>query len=154
MDPQAPPTAAPARPAGLSRLDRTGSAVCAAACLGVLGLAAWMDPHPDGHATHTQLGLPSCQWVAAMGKPCPTCGMTTAFAHAADGCYAQAAATQPFGLLLALGAATVFWGALHGAITGVRVPHIALRAVNGRSLLALLGLGLAAWAYKLATWTG
>lgn len=154
MDHPAPPTAPPTRPAELSRLDRTGSGVCAAACLGVLGLAAWMDPNPDGHATHTQLGLPSCQWVAALGKPCPTCGMTTAFAHAAEGSYLAALVAQPLGLLLALGSATVFWGALHGAITGVRVPHVALRGVNGRSLLALLGLGLASWAYKLATWPG
>src|SRR5690606_33691507 len=56
-----------------------------AGCLGVLGLAPWLTPAAAGHGTHGQLGLPPCGWVLAMGRPCPSCGMTTAFAHAADG---------------------------------------------------------------------
>ena len=31
-------------------------------------------------ATHTQLGMPPCNFVVMTGKPCPACGMTTSFA--------------------------------------------------------------------------
>ncbi len=54
-----------------------------AACSVVLGIAAWLTPSPSGMGTHTQLNLPQCGWIVMMDLPCPTCGMTTAFAFAA-----------------------------------------------------------------------
>ncbi len=78
--------------------------------------------------------------------------MTTSFAHAADASLLTAAATQPLGALLAIGVATTFWITAHTAATGSLATHAALRLVNGRSLVAMLVLGLGAWAYKLATW--
>src|SRR5689334_8979719 len=43
--------------------------------------------HPDAHqyGTHEQLGLPPCGFLVMTGLPCPTCGMTTAFAYATHG---------------------------------------------------------------------
>ena len=51
----------------------------------VLTLAFTLNPYDaDGNprtmATHTQLGLPPCNFVTLTGKPCPACGMTTSFA--------------------------------------------------------------------------
>ena len=75
----------------------------AAAAASVLGVAAYLEPSPAGLGTHSQLlNLPSCGWIAAMDIPCPTCGMTTAFSHVADGNLLAAVITQPLGALLAM----------------------------------------------------
>ncbi len=38
------------------------------------------DGNPRTMATHTQLGMPPCNFVVLTGKPCPSCGMSTSFA--------------------------------------------------------------------------
>jgi hypothetical protein len=38
------------------------------------------DGTPRRMATHTQLGMPPCNFVVLTGKPCPSCGMSTSFA--------------------------------------------------------------------------
>jgi len=119
---------------------------------GVLGVAAWLTPDPEGHGTHTQLGFTRCGWVALFDKPCPTCGMTTAFGHAAEGQFLQSAVTQPVGSLLSLIAAAMLWGGVHAAISGARVDGLLLRLVNRWTLLGGFALLLAAWGYKLAVW--
>ncbi|MFN0133003.1 MAG: DUF2752 domain-containing protein [Phycisphaerales bacterium] len=118
----------------------------------LLGLSAWLSPSPAGHGTHTQLGLFSCAWPILFGHPCPTCGMTTAFAHAADGHLVRAFAAQPFGLLLALGVAGAFWVSLYVAATGSGVWRVFGVLVRPRVLWLLLALALAAWGYKWLTW--
>jgi hypothetical protein len=122
--------------------------------LGVLGLAAWLVPDPSGHGTHAQLGLVPCGWVLAFDKPCPTCGMTTSFAHAADGHFLDALHAQPLGALLAVGCAAVFWASLHAAITGAPLHRVASTMLKPTMLWGLAGAALLAWAYKLATWSG
>jgi hypothetical protein len=57
----------------------------AAGLVGLFVVAARLDPYDaDGRplrlATHRQLGMPACNFVERFGRPCPTCGMTTAFA--------------------------------------------------------------------------
>jgi hypothetical protein len=131
------------------RLAGAGVALAAASPL-VIG--AMLAPDGAGHGTHTQLGLPACGWVAAFDRPCPTCGMTTAFAHAARGDLLEAFTSQPMGLLLALGAAGVFWGGVHTLATGVRLGGLVSRLLSARALWAAAGIAGLAWAYKLATW--
>jgi hypothetical protein len=128
--------------------------VVAACCLGVLLLAAWLNPNPQGHGTHTQLGMPACGWAAAFNHPCPTCGMTTSFAYAAHLRFWESFKTQPFAFLLAVGTAAGFWVALHVAITGSQLGRTCARMVTPRSLWVLTGLAFAAWAYKWVTWVG
>jgi hypothetical protein len=48
---------------------------------GVLAIARRVAPDASGLGTHVQLGLPACGFLASTGLPCPSCGLTTAFAH-------------------------------------------------------------------------
>lgn len=144
--------------AALPRPDRPGSrrasgVLFALGCLALLVTGAWLCPDADGHGTHEQLGLPACGWVSLFDRPCPTCGMTTSFAHAARGELWDSARTQPFGFALAMLAATGVWCGAHVAATGSRVLEHAARLVNPRTLALAAGALVGAWAYKLATWT-
>jgi len=121
-------------------------------CLGVLGLAAGLRPATDGHGTHEQLGLRACPWITGLDTPCPTCGMTTAFSHAAEAQFVAGFFAQPLGLLMAIATATVFWGALHVALTGSSLGVVASKAIRPRVLWFVGGLALAAWAFKMLTW--
>ena len=76
-----------------------------AACAAPLVTAAQLVPDPSGAGTHLQLGGAPCTVVLITGRPCPTCGMTTAFAHAVRGRLISAFHAQPMGLLLAGAAA-------------------------------------------------
>lgn len=66
----------------------------------VLALAAWLEPSPAGHSTHTQLGLDRCAFLTLTGHPCPMCGATTTFALMAHLRPLEAAINQPFAALL------------------------------------------------------
>lgn len=133
---------------------RLGAGVLALALLLVLAVGAWLSPSTKGFGSHTALGMPPCGWVVAFGKPCPTCGMTTAFAHAARLELWEAAKVQPMGCLLALMAATMFWPAAFVAATGSRVGQVYATLFGPRTLWTLVALGVAAWAYKFVTWPG
>lgn len=65
----------------------------------ILAIARILRPSPNGFGTHEQLGLPPCIFLKLTGLPCPSCGLTTSFTHAAHFHFYQALAVQPFGLL-------------------------------------------------------
>ena len=121
--------------------------------LAVLLLAASLAPAAEGHGTHTGLGLPACGWVVAFDTPCPTCGMTTSYAHAVRGDLLTAGKTQPMGTLLAVLTASIAVGGLHAAISGCRLDRFIDRLFTARFLWIGFGVALAAWIYKIATWT-
>ena len=131
---------------------RIGAAGAALACLAPLVFAAMLSPDPAGHGTHQQFGWPACGMLMATGRPCPTCGMTTSWAHAAHGQWVMAFVTQPGGLMLCLLAAAGFWVALHTAVFGSRALDLALNLLQPKPLLLLAALLLGSWVYKLATW--
>ena len=121
-----------------------------AACT-VLGVAAWLRPDPTGHGTHTQLGLPPCGMMVNTGIPCPSCGMTTAFAFAIRGNVIESLRAQPFGTLLFLGTVLV---ALAAPVALVRRIPVLARMDGARPVLALKVVALLfalAWAWKIAT---
>lgn len=123
------------------------------ACLAPLVLASFLKPSPDGHGTHTQLGMPECGWARFFGKPCVTCGMTTSFAHAVRLDFADAARDQPFGLLLAMACGVGFWVLLHSAITGSDAAGAMGRwLVRPKVLWSIGALALGAWVFKWVTW--
>lgn len=131
--------------------ERVGQAVVLAVLVGLAGLGLALSPSATGVGTHCQLGLPPCGLYVTTGRPCPTCGVTTAFVLAAHGRVAEAMAVQPFGcvlfLLVAAGAAGLlaalaFGRSLAPLLTtyGVTVP-----------LLLLVVLAAASWVYKWHT---
>jgi hypothetical protein len=132
--------------------ERITAFALALLCLALLITAASIVPDAHGHGTHTQLGLPPCGWAMVMGKPCPTCGMTTSFAYAVRGNVAASLAAQPFGTLLAIFTSCLFWIALHTALTGSTLVRLTLSLLRPRILWTLAALGAMAWAYKWVTW--
>ncbi len=134
--------------------DRVWAACVAVACLAVLVIGSALRPAGAGHGTHEQLGLPECGWVTSMGKPCPTCGMTTAVSHAAHGEFVSAAVTQPAGLAAALLASMVFWLGLHEAVTGSRLMSLCGASLTPRLWWSAGLVVLLAWLYKMGTWGG
>ena len=125
-------------------LEIAGTAVA----LVLLVLSFTLHPDPRGFGTHTQLGLPPCGYLQSTGRPCLTCGMTTAFAAMAHlrpllALRANAAGALLFLLVLA----TPPW-CLHALVTG-RDPLRFLRHPVGRWLLpSLLLVTALLWAAR------
>jgi hypothetical protein len=123
----------------------------AAACPLMLAvLALWLEPAPEGHGTHTQLGLPPCGMIEWTGLPCPGCGVTTAAALAARGELRAALATQPFGAAAGLGLALFPLWALVQALRGRDLGEPPSARALRLGLAGAVLLALAAWVYRLA----
>ena len=90
------------------------------------------------------------------GLPCPTCGMTTAFALFMHGHPAAAFMAQPAGLALAIGTVLFMLIGFHAAIRGyfLQLNWARLGPVRVSITLGLVLLG--GWAFKLGygLWTG
>lgn len=129
---------------------RMVAAAVALAAAGPLVLAAWLEPAAAGLGTHEQLGLPACGWVAAAGIPCPSCGMTTAFAHAARGDLLGSFLVQPAGAILALAAAMVAVVAAFTAATGAKSWEVLWSSLSPRVWTVLIVVVILAWVYKIA----
>ena len=146
MTPSAPSAAL--RTAKSAR-TRTAAGLVLLGCLAILSLAAWLKPDPHGFGTHAQLGTGPCGALVMTGYPCPTCGMTTAFAHTVRGQWLRAFWVQPAGFVLALG--TIALGGVAGwTVLYGRWPRLRLRFVTPyRLFLGLLVLLLGGWAFKI-----
>jgi len=146
------PVVATARPAVCSRGSRILAGLMAGGAAAVLALASWLQPAGAGLGTHEQLRLPSCGWIMAMDLPCPTCGMTTAFAHAANGDMLASLGTQPLGFVLALATAMMLLLGVYVAATGSRIGSEMGRLWGRGSGWLIAGAVLAAWAYKIVAY--
>ncbi|MFH1747798.1 MAG: DUF2752 domain-containing protein [Planctomycetota bacterium] len=118
-------------------------------CSGILGLAFWLKPDPRGFGTHEQFGTGPCGMVLVTGYPCPTCGMTTAFAYTVRGRWLRAFMAQPAGFVLALVTIAAMVGSLWVLITGRWPVRLAFILTPYRLFLGLLVLLLGGWAFKL-----
>lgn len=113
--------------------------------LGLLLVAASLSPDPSGTGTHQKLGLPPCGFQAATGLPCATCGMTTSFAHAANGRLDRSLAAQPAGATLALLTAMIAVTSAVTLITGASLEPLARRLLRPRWLAVGIGWILLIW---------
>jgi hypothetical protein len=132
-----------------TRLAWAGVAI---ACAGVLGLAAWLTPDPSGLGTHQQLPFydSPCSFVLVSGLPCPTCGMTTAFAYMMHGHPLLALKAQPAGAVFCLVTMGVFVFALNVVVRGRVIPVDWDRIGAVRLMLGLGFLILGGWGFKIA----
>lgn len=129
--------------------QRAAAAVVLAASAAVLGLASWLDASPQGVGTHTQLGLPECGFYCTVGVPCATCGMTTAFSHAAHGRLVQALVTQPAGAVLAVLTAVAGIVSAYALLTGSRLDRVLAWVWRPLTILGMVVLVLGSWGYKI-----
>jgi len=155
MDAATAPTHDLARIEQSARTRRRWLALVIAVATGALLLvAAWLVPSTDGHGTHTQLGLPQCGWVVGMGIPCPSCGMTTSFAHAANGNLLGSIRAQPAGSVLALGTAMVFVLSVWVLATGSAIGSFWFDRIDKWFFIFGGILVLGAWVYKILVFKG
>jgi len=123
----------------------------------VLAIARWLHPAANGYGTHQQLGLPPCAFFKLTGIPCPSCGLTTSFAHAARLHLYQAFITQPFGVIafcLTVISIPLFAWLIRRRIAWKEVIHA--RGVDVM-LYLLIAIYLISWLYKIAVvkmWQG
>ena len=139
----------PARAATAPPSVRITSAILAAGCLGVLIVAWFLNPSSEGLGTHQQLGLPECGWITAADIPCPSCGMTTAFSHAAHGDLVGSFLAQPMGMLVAVGAAVVAVVGTYTAVTGSMLAPFLGGMFTTRVAWITVTLLLLAWIWKI-----
>lgn len=75
--------------------------------IALLVVAMTLNPSPKGFGTHTQIKLGNwklqeCSFTKLVGVRCPSCGMTTSWAHFVRGHWLQALQANSGGTLLAL----------------------------------------------------
>ncbi len=121
----------------LSVHDRVVSAAVAVGLLFFLGMAVRLQPARGGMGTHQQLGLPPCTVRVLFGRPCPSCGMTTSWAHLVRGQVPSALRANVGGTLL-------------GIVAMAAVPWLVISAIRGRWLGWTPNCIVAVWA-ALAT---
>lgn len=125
-------TGTPRSEAELRGWARLVAAVLGLGLLAPLVTACLLTPSPEGRGTHQQLGLPPCTIVVLFGRPCPTCGMTTSWAHVVRGQLGAALRANVGGTLLCL-------------IAMVAAPWLLASALRGRWVLGRLDSNVGAW---------
>lgn len=146
------------RPAPMTRVVRASLIAVGVALAAVFAAAASINPYGvDGGArtmsTHTQLGLPPCNFAELSGKPCPSCGMTTSFALLVRGDVSNSLRANWVGTAICvIWALTLVW-ALASALWG-RALLIPRRRGAGETIFtvitgAVVALMLARWGVLL-----
>ncbi|MBS0191746.1 MAG: DUF2752 domain-containing protein [Phycisphaerales bacterium] len=131
---------------------RLVSLVVILVCAAPLVTGWLLEPSPKGYGTHESLRLPPCGWLLVTGKPCMTCGMTTAVTLAVHGRIPEAFFAQPAGLVVAIVLASGLWLGVHSLLAGASPGPFLEELTRSRWVWAGAGLILAAaWAYKVVT---
>ncbi len=117
---------------------------------GVLALAMTLEPDPRGFGTHEGLGLLPCGMILTSGIPCPTCGMTTAFALLMNGRPVAAFVAQPAGAAMCLATIGAFFVSGWCLVAG-RTPRVRWERINAFRWMIGFGVVLTGgWAFKIA----
>ncbi len=127
---------------------RLGAVLLLAVSIAPLIVAAGLEPDPAGMGTHEQLSLPSCGILIRTGMPCATCGMTTAFAYAADGRLIAALVVQPMGAALAVALAGLSIIATYAMWAGISLGPLVRSVARPRFLIGVGGVVILSWVYK------
>ncbi len=112
----------------------------------ILLLATYLGP---GYGLHEAFGYPVCGFKITSGLPCISCGMTTAFAYAADGNLLGALRVQPFAALLAVATAVLAIVSGYALVSGMSLAPIGRAVWRPRVIIPALVLLVASWVYTL-----
>ena len=112
--------------------------------------ARLLQPSSRGVGTHEQLGLPPCVFLHLTGVPCPSCGLTTSFAHAARLHFYEAFITQPFGFIVFCLTALSIPLSFYFIYSRTPWPKLIYSARSNQALYAMIALYLLSWLYKIA----
>lgn len=126
--------------------------VCGLFLLAGFGLSAWLSPDPQGHGTHRQLGLAPCSFLMLTGRPCPSCGATTAFAHFVRGEWPSAVRANAAAFVLAIVCAGLMPWCLASAATGRLVGLHDIERPLLILVITMVGLFALQWVVNLLTY--
>ncbi|QDV43644.1 hypothetical protein Enr13x_35010 [Stieleria neptunia] len=129
-------------------LLRIAAAGVAALLVGLLATAWTLQPDSSGLGTHHQLGLPPCSIRVLFGIRCPSCGMTTSWAHAMNGDFLAAARANVGGFLLAFYALACL-GTMLQMVRGGKLPADRTIRRYTIALIAIAAVTLADWGVRL-----
>jgi hypothetical protein len=117
----------------------------------VLAIAGWLQPAAVGYGTHTQLGLPPCNFLRLTHLPCPSCGLTTCFAWAIRFQFWRAFLANPFGILVFLGTVSLIPASIYLLWRRISFRRITESAHFCKALYAGSALYFLSWVFKLAS---
>jgi hypothetical protein len=137
------------RPRTVTPYARFIALLVAAAALAPLVIGLNLRPSADGVGTHLSMGFQRCTFLAQTKLPCPSCGMTTSFAHFVRGQWLASLYVQPGGFALALTCAALFWAALYMAVTGRPIHRLTNQLPGVKGLPIVLGFFILAWGWKI-----
>jgi hypothetical protein len=132
------------------RTDKLVAIAALVSSCAVLGIARWLTPSTAGYGTHTQLGLPPCNFLRLTHLPCPSCGMTTCFAWAVRLHFWNAFLANPFGILAFLGTVLTIPTALFLLWRGMSFRRITESVHFPKALYTATALYLVSWIFKMA----
>lgn len=133
----------------LGPAERGGMVLLAAGLAVVFAVASRLEPSPSGIGTHQQLGLPPCHFAVVTGRPCPTCGMTTAFAWLVRGRFIESLSANPAGAILATACVALVPWLVAGAARGRPWFFKSLEGPLIGLLTATVALSLLSWMVRL-----
>ncbi len=125
-------------------------AVFGAGLICMLVIAMCLTPSKRGYGTHTQMGLNPCSFTEMVGFRCPSCGMTTSWAHFVRGNVVQAVKSNSGGTLLALfSAISGPWMLVSGALGRwwIRQPNEWVVVAMASAVVVVTMID---WAYRLS----
>jgi len=129
-----------------SRIYAAGLTLAASALL----LTAYqLSPNGKEMGTHQQLKLPPCGFLVITGFPCPTCGMTTAYAYTVRGQFIHAMRAQFAGFIMALATSLVGLLSFAGLLTGRRLDVNWYRINPTHAVWWMGALLVLSWAAKI-----
>jgi len=134
--------------AGELHLRHTSRVLWAAWLAGVaavLVIAGVLTPSDAGYGTHLQLGLPPCGILLITGTPCPSCGLTTSFAHMVRLQWSAAWHANPWGVALFATMLASVPLAIHGAKRATPLLETLHKFQAQRIAFVLILLGIGTW---------
>jgi hypothetical protein len=131
------------------RADKSVAVGLLAAACSVLAVALWLKPAACGYGTHTQLGLPPCNFLLVTHLPCPSCGLTTSFAYAIRFQFWKAFLASPFGLVAFFGTVSLIPSAIFLLWRRISFRQITESAHFIKAVYAATALYFLSWIFKL-----